>query len=327
MVSILYTFDREFMKKTFEAIDRHVDAPSAFLPLSDEARGCSEVLREVAVDDVEAVDRNVFDVDPDVVVRNHTFRANAFRFEREYPVVHVRHGASVGRDEVRTTVARLRDVVDVALAPGTWWADRYREGFRPETRVAVVGVPEADRLVESDPPRRRHLLYAPTNHTYGGGSYLDTADHVLDVVEDTEYRLRFRPHPVDRSEEPGLSVTERCRARIADMPNAVFDENETPDESLLDADILLSDYSGIVTEWLHTDRPFVQFTGVASGREVPELGYRTRRLDVETLDDLYENGLPEAVRRRQEEHRAELGIPMDGRASERAAAEVVTCTP
>lgn len=326
MVSILYTFDREFMKKTFEAVDEHVDVSSAYLPLSEEARGCSDELREASVEDVDAVDENVFEIDPDVVVRNNTFRAGEFRYEEEYPIVHVRHGASFGRDEVETTISRLRGVVDTALAPGTWWADRYREGFSEDTRVEVVGIPEADRLVASDPPRRRHVLYAPTNHNYGGGSYLDTAEHVLNVFEESDYRLRFRPHPMDLAEEPGRSVTERCRERISDLPNVVFDRHQTPTESLLDADILLSDYSGIVTEWLHTDRPFVQFTAVASEAEVPKLGYQTRRLDVETVDDLYENGLPEDVRRRQESFRDELGIPMDGRASKRVATEVTACT-
>ncbi|RDI69609.1 CDP-glycerol glycerophosphotransferase family protein [Halopelagius longus] len=326
MVSILYTFDREFMKKTFEAVDGHVDVPSAYLPLAPEARGCSDELREVNVDDVEAVDENVFDVDPDVVVRNHTFRAGEFRYEDEYPVVHVRHGASYGRDEVETTVSRLKDHIDAALAPGTWWADRYREGFSDDTRVEVVGIPEADRLVNADPPRRRRVLYAPTNHNYGGGSYLDTAEHVLDVFEGTDFHLRFRPHPMDRTEEPGRSVTDRCKERIEEMPNAVFDRNETPTESLLDSDVLLSDYSGIVTEWLHTDRPFVQFTTLAADAEVPKLGYQTRRLDVETVDELYENGLPDDVLRRQESFRDELGIPMDGRAGERVATEVTACT-
>lgn len=326
MVSILYTFDREFMKKTFEAVDRHVDVPSAYLPLSEETQGCSDELREAEVEDVDAVDENVFEIDPDVVVRNNTFRAGEFRYEDEYPIVHVRHGASFGRDEVETTISRLRGVVDAALAPGTWWADRYREGFPEDARVEVIGIPEADRLVASDPPRRRQVLYAPTNHNYGGGSYLDTAEHVLDVFEDSEYTLRFRPHPMDRTEEPGRSVTERCRERIANLPNVVFDRNETPTESLLDADVLLSDYSGIVTEWLHTDRPFVQFTALAADAEVPKLGYQTRRLDIETVDELYENGLSEEVLRRQESFRDELGIPMDGRASERVATEVAACT-
>ena len=327
MVAILYTFDRAFMRKTFEAIDRHVDVESAYLPLASEAAGCSSTLREAALRADESVDDAVARLDPAVVVRNHRLRPGEFDFERERTVVHVRHGASVGRGEVDVTLRFLRDVVDVALAPGERWAVRYREGFPDDVEVAVVGVPEADALVEGDPPRERRVLYAPTNHNYGGGSYLHTAEHVLDVFADSDYELLFRPHPMDRREEPGKSVTERCRERIETMPNVTYDGNETPDESMLEADVLVSDYSGIVTEWLHTDRPLIQLTDLdAAEREVPPAGYHVDRLDLETVDDLYENGPPADVSERRAAFRADLGVPMDGRAGERAAEEVIACT-
>lgn len=327
MVSILYTYDRAFMRKTFEAIDRHVDVESAYLALGPGAEGSSETLHEIERGPDESIDDAVDRVDPDVVVRNHRLRPGEFDFDGDRRVVHVRHGASVGRGEVDVTLRHLGDVVDVALAPGERWARRYREGFPDGVEVAVVGVPEADELVERDPPRGRRVLYAPTNHNYGGGSYLHTAEHVLDTFADTDYELLFRPHPMDRVEEPGKSVTERCRERIGTLPNVTFDEAETPGESLLAADLLVSDYSGIVTEWLHTDRPLVQLTTLdADGREVPEAGYRTDRLDLETVDDLYAHGPPDDVRERRDAFRADLGIPMDGRAGERAATEVTACT-
>jgi CDP-glycerol glycerophosphotransferase (TagB/SpsB family) len=172
------------------------------------------------------------------------------------------------------------------------------------------------------------VLYAPTNHNYGGGSYLNTAHDVLDMVEGTDYELLFRPHPMDRTEEPGKSLTEECRERIAEIPNAVFDERETPRESMLQADVLISDYSGIVSEWLHTGRPLVQFSDIAANdNEVPEIGFVTTgaEFDAEMLDALYERGYSEAVAEQEAAFREKLGIPMDGRAGERAAAEVTAC--
>ena len=336
MVAILYTFDRPFMRKTFAAIDRHVEANSAYLPLRPEARGCCETIPEADADafdaddpdriDLGAIDRRVRELDPDVVVENHRFEPDRLAFNREYPVVHVRHGASIGRGEERNTTRDLGSFLDAALAPGDRWANRYREHFPERVRVSTVGIPEADDLVDSEPPRERRVLYAPTNHNYGGGSYLNTAERVLDVFEDSEYELLFRPHPMDRVEEPGRSLTERCRERIADLPNATFDDEGTPRESMLDADVLLSDYSGIVAEWLHTGRPLVQLTDIAADREVPELGYATDRLTLDAIDEVYERGYPPDVEVRLGERLAELGIPMDGRAGERAAAEVVACT-
>jgi hypothetical protein len=327
MVEVLYVMEREFMRKTFEAIDRHVDAESAYVPVRPEAVGCSDEIPEVGVDDVSAIDSHVREVDPDVVVYNHRFRVEEVEFQEEYPLVHVRHGASIGRGEIEVTTETAGHAIDTALAPGERWAREYREDFPDEVDVSVIGIPEADDLVNADPPREKRVLYAPTNHNYGGGSYLETAHEVLDLFADTDYELLFRPHPMDRTEEPGKSLTDECRERIADLPNVVFDENSTPRESLLASDLLLSDYSGIVTEWLHTGRPLIQFTDLASDDEVPSIGYTTSvaDLDFETIDDLYEEGYATQIRRREAAFRSELGIPMDGMAGERAAAEVMAC--
>ncbi|WP_440006137.1 CDP-glycerol glycerophosphotransferase family protein [Halomicrococcus sp. SG-WS-1] len=329
MTKVLYVIEREFMRKTFEAIDRHVDAESAYVAVRSEAVGCCERIPEVEVDDVSDVDRHVREVDPDVVVYNHRFRIEDATFHEEYPLVHARHGASIGRGEIETTTSTTSDAVDVALAPGERWARRYEEAYPADVDVSVVGIPEADDLVAADPPRERRVLYAPTNHNYGGGSYLDTAEAVLDLFADTEYELLFRPHPMDRREDPGKSLTTECRERIADLPNVVFDEAETPRESVLASDLLLSDYSGIVTEWLHTERPLVQFTDLASDDgEVPGIGHVTAvdDLDLGTVDDLYERGYSDRVAEREAAVRSDLGIPMDGSAGERAAREVTACT-
>ena len=327
--SILYGCEREFMLKTFRAIDRHIEAESAYVPLREEVVGAWDDVPMVDVEsgDVAAIDEAVRRVDPDVIVENHRFRHGERQSTREYPVVHVRHGCSIGRGEEWNTTRDLRDLVDVALAPGARWADHYREQFPERVETPVVGVPEADDLVGSDPPREKRVLYAPTNHNYGGGCYVETAEHVLDVFADSEYELLFRPHPMDRVEAPGASVTERCRERIADLPNVVFDDESTPRESLLAADLLISDYSGIVTEWLHTGRPLVQLTDVAADRPVPVVGYATERLSLAAVDDLYQRGYSASVERRRDDALAELGIPMDGCAGERAAREVTACAP
>jgi hypothetical protein len=121
-------------------------------------------------------------------------------------------------------------------------------------------------------------------------------------------------------------MTERCRERIADLPNVVFDEADTPRESMRDADLLLSDYSGIIAEWLHTGRPLIQLTDTVSERPVPRLGYATDRLTLDAVETVSEDGYPPTVQRQRAATLADLGIPMDGRASERAAAEVLACT-
>lgn len=318
MVDILYTLERPFMTKTFEAIERHTDAPSAALPVTEDARDTDTDLDVLSVDDPHALDENVRRVDPSVVVVNHRYPFEKYDFHQSYPAVHVRHGASFGRGEIAETNREVLPYVDLALAPGERWAERYPA----DLPVSVVGVPEADEFVGDPPPRERRVLYAPTNHTHGRGSLLPAAERVLDTFADTDFELLFRPHPVDVTEEPARSVVERCRERITDVENVTFDANSTPGESLRRADVLVSDYSGIVTEWLHTGRPLIQLTEIVANREVPPVGYATDRLRIETVERLYAEGYPDSVAERRERVLKRFGVPMDGRAGERAAAEI-----
>lgn len=327
MVEVLYAIERPFMRKTFEAIDRHITVESAFVPVRPDARGCSDCIDEIEVRDPSAVDENVRAIDPAVVVYNHRFGIEQFTFYEEYPLVHVRHGASIGRGEITVTTETILEHVAAALAPGERWAKAYRAAAPPDTRVAVVGIPEADALVDTPPPRERRVLYAPTNYLVGQGAYANTARSVIECFADTEYELLFRPHPTDRREGPGLAVTRECRKRIAEVPNIVFDTTTTPTESMCRSDILISDYSGSIAEWLHTGRPLVQLTDIdAPDSTVPEIGITTDTIDLEHIDELYQNGEPDSVTRRRESWLESLGIPMDGRAGERAAREVLRCT-
>ncbi|QSX00695.1 hypothetical protein [Haloterrigena alkaliphila] len=326
MVEVLYAIERPFMRKTFEAIDRHVEVTSAFIPVRTDARGCSDRIEELPVDDPGAVDENVRAIDPSVVVYNHRFGIERFTFYEEYPLVHLRHGASIGRGEIDVTAETMLEHVAAALAPGERWARAYRAAAPPDVTVAVVGIPEADALVGAPAPRERRVLYAPTNYMVGRGAYANTARSVVECFADSTYELLFRPHPTDRREGPGLPVTRECRERIADLPNVVFDTTTTPGESMRRSDVLVSDYSGTITEWLHTGRPLVQLTDIdAPDREVPEIGTTTDALDLALVDDLYRNGESAAATRRRESWLESLEIPMDGRAGERAAREVCKC--
>ncbi len=326
MGEVLYAIERPFMRKTFEAIDRHVGVASAYVPVREDARGCSDRIDEVAVADPTAVDDNVRAIDPSVVVYNHRFDIDRLIFYEEYPLVHVRHGASIGRGEIEVTAKTVLHHVAAALAPGERWANAYRAAGPPDMNVVVVGIPEADTLVDAPPPRERRVLYAPTNYKIGRGAYANTARSIVESFADTAYELLFRPHPTDRREGPGLAVTRDCKARIDELSNVVFDTATTPAESMRRSDILISDYSGAIAEWLHTGRPLVQLTDIdAPDRAVPEIGVTTDTISLGLIVDLYHNGESDDVTRRRASWIDSLGIPMDGRAGERVAREVLQC--
>ena len=61
-------------------------------------------------------------------------------------------------------------------------------GRLPESvQVVAVGIPEGDTLVGTDSPRRRRVVYAPTNHDDGGDCYLETAEDVFETFPDTAF--------------------------------------------------------------------------------------------------------------------------------------------
>jgi len=92
------------------------------------------------------------------------------------------------------------------------------------------------------------------------------------------------------------------------------------------SDILVSDFSGSIAEWLHTARPLIQLTDVdAAGKTVPPIGVTAETLTLELVDELYRNGEPKSTRRQRASWLECLGIPMDGRAGERTAQEVLEC--
>jgi hypothetical protein len=326
MVDVLYAIERPFMRKTFEAIDRHVDVESAYVPVREDARGCSDSITEISVRNPDAVDANIRAIDPGVVVYNHRFGIERFSFYEAYPLVHLRHGASIGRGEVTVTTETILEHVSAALAPGERWARAYRAVAPDDVRVVTVGIPEADQLVDAPSPGDRRVLYAPTNYLVGRGAYANTARSVIECFAGTAYELLFRPHPTDRREGPGLAVTRDCRKRIAELPNVVFDAATTPIESMRRSDILVSDFSGTIAEWLHTGRPLIQLTDVdAASKTVPPIGVTRETLTLELVDKLYRHGEPKSTKRRRASWLECLGIPMDGRAGERTAREVLEC--
>ncbi len=322
---ILYIVPFGYVAKTFRAIDPHVSEATRYLATRKSARGSLDAVTELPLAGGDLSER-VREIDPRVVVTNHREAVLEEPFVEGYPTVHIRHGASVGRGEIANSLPELSPF-DTLLSPGSRWTEVYEAELPGSIEVVEVGMPEADAFVEHHHPANDTVLYAPTNTRFGQGAYLNTAHQVLDTFEGSSYRLIFRPHPFDQRWGAPSRLTQAARRRIDSMGNVEFDDNKTPRSAMMRSSTLLSDYSGIITEWLHTDRPLVQLTAVKSGGDLPPLGYQVDRLTLEAIEDV-QDGYPEPQRSTINAFVDELGIPMDGRAGERAAealAEVEPC--
>ncbi|QLG26877.1 hypothetical protein HUG10_04675 [Halorarum halophilum] len=89
------------------------------------------------------------------------------------------------------------------------------------------------------------------------------------------------------------------------------------------ADVLVSDYSGSVTDWHHTGRSLIQLTDIVADRELPAVGLTTDRLRIETVERLYAEGVLASVAERRGRVLDLFGVPMDRRTREDAAGRIM----
>jgi hypothetical protein len=208
-------------------------------------------------------------------VRVAFYVANAGRnvqLLREPGIKHVflNHGDS-DKATSANPVSRVYDEVWVA---GQAAIDRYEAaGVRiPSEHFAVIGRPQVDRLAVG--PRRRSsrpcLLYAPTWE----GIYEEVNYSSLEIAGPAivaailsgrpDVDIVFKPHPASGAWRPGMRVArrevERLLMRSARAEHHVIGAAH-PDMTLHDcfelADVLVSDISSVVTDFLYTERPII----------------------------------------------------------------------
>jgi hypothetical protein len=165
---------------------------------------------------------------------------------------------------------------------------RYADGGVeiPRERFVVIGRPQLDRVLD----RRRKLddgpttlLYAPTWEGYFEATDYSSLERmgpamIAEVLRShPEVRIVFKPHPLSGLVRPGMTRARQEVERMlrdAGAPHVVAADH--PKRDLLDwfdrSDVLLADVSAVVTDWLHTDKPYLLTN--PRGIEVDEFHHR-----------------------------------------------------
>ncbi len=164
-------------------------------------------------------------------------------------------------------------VYDKLFVAGPVAIERYREAGIDlgDDRFAVVGRPQLDRVrsggqrIGDGPPT---LLYAPTWEGYFEAADYSSLErlgpamirHIL--ANRPDVRIVFKPHPASGTVRPAAGAAAREVTRIlreAGAPHVLAADQ--PDLDLLDwfdrSDVLLSDISAVVTDFLATDKPYL----------------------------------------------------------------------
>ena len=204
-------------------------------------------------------------------IRMAFYLANAGRnvhLQREPAIKHLflNHGDS-DKSTSANPVSRVYDEVWVA---GEAAIDRYHAAGVdiPTDHFAIVGRPQVDPLVVGPlPGPTRHLLYAPTfEGYYQEANYSSLEVMGVELVRQVlalrpDLGIIFKPHPSTGVQRAGMRA---ARAQINALlrtshRHVVADDH--PGMTLNDcfdrADVLVSDISSVVTDFLHTERPIL----------------------------------------------------------------------
>jgi hypothetical protein len=164
-------------------------------------------------------------------------------------------------------------VYDRLFVAGQIAIDRYRSAGidLPDDRFRIIGRPQLDGVLDArqrigeGPPT---LLYAPTWEGYFEAadysslerSGVELIRHVLD--RHPGVRIVYKPHPASGSVRPSAGAARRkveALLRRAGGPHIIAADQ--PELDLLAwfdrADVLLSDISAVVTDFLATDKPYL----------------------------------------------------------------------
>jgi len=174
----------------------------------------------------------------------------------------------------------------------------------PKKELIVVGCPYLDVLEEKATKltKVRHdnltVLVAPSWGKSGILSRYGTS--LLDPLVDTEYSIIVRPHPQSRQSEQ--EMLKNLEERYSSKNNFEWDHNNENLQSLSRADIMISDFSGVIFDYAFLfDRPFLYVNNDFDARPydaydvdeqpwrfrvLPEIGYPLQEHDFNHIGEV-----------------------------------------
>ncbi|WP_152364009.1 CDP-glycerol glycerophosphotransferase family protein [Microlunatus speluncae] len=203
---------------------------------------------------------------------NNAVKNTHFIERRELTHVWLNHGDS----EKPACYNPVHAIYDLIFAAGQAGIDRYaRHGVEiPAEKFRIVGRPQVELIKRAEVSiaeltatagSRPTVLYAPTWQ----GSFADTRVYSLPVGEQiVEALLRrglrviFRAHPFNYRYPAAVELIKKIQARLAADPGAdhlwgsAAEQELTVEDCFNASDAMISDVSAVVSDYLHSDKPF-----------------------------------------------------------------------
>jgi hypothetical protein len=156
------------------------------------------------------------------------------------------------------------DYFDAVLLTGEYQAKdiRFLEQLRglPEKKLVTVGCTYLDFFAEKIaeiPQETNHPFTVLVSPSWGPSALLSRyGKRLLDPLRKTGWRIIIRPHPQSRLSEKAM--LESLEKRYGDAANIEWDYNRDNIFSLVKADVMISDFSGIIYDFIFLcDKPVI----------------------------------------------------------------------
>jgi hypothetical protein len=178
----------------------------------------------------------------------------------------VKHYAHILHDTGDVTCYRLFgiDWFDSILLSGEYQKSDIRKleeirGLKQKDLV-VAGSAYLDvykEKLKSAPCEKDHVFTVLVSPSWGKGSLLNAfGERLLDPLAKTSWRIIVRPHPQSKQSEQDMLV--KLQERYRDSANVVWDFSAENLETLAISDVMISDFSGIIFDYIFLfDKPVI----------------------------------------------------------------------
>ena len=169
----------------------------------------------------------------------------------------VKHYAHLEHSVGDATMYRMfgLDYFDSILVTGMYkekdvrWLEVHRNINRKEiVSVGCTYLDEFKKRIEKIPAEEDHEFTVLLSPSWGPSAILSRyGEKLLDSLQATGWNIIVRPHPQSRISEK--EILDRLTSRYKDMENIIWDYNSDNIFSLKKADIMISDFSGIIYDY------------------------------------------------------------------------------
>lgn len=169
----------------------------------------------------------------------------------------VKHYAHLEHSVGDATMYRMfgLDYFDSILVTGMYkekdvrWLEEHRNINRKEiVSVGCTYLDEFKKRIEKIPAEEDHEFTVLLSPSWGSSAILSRyGEKLLDSLQATGWNIIVRPHPQSRISEK--EILDRLTSRYKDMGNIIWDYNSDNIFSLKKADIMISDFSGIIYDY------------------------------------------------------------------------------